>query len=1251
MTETLPPEGGRVEPVDLQQEMQNSYIDYAMSVIVARALPDVRDGLKPVHRRVLYAMYDSGFRPDRSYVKCSRVVGDVMGNYHPHGDSAIYDTLVRMAQPWSMRNVLIDGQGNFGSPGNDPAAAMRYCVTGDTLVKLADGSSVRIGDIVPDARSNSDNDIDLKVLGRSGDPVRAEKLFHSGEHPTLRLRTKGGYELIGTHNHPVLCLTKVLGVPTLLWKLLEEIGPGDHVVMQRSEPSQGEPLSGVQERALLAGAFVSEGFVSPGRAGFNNLDEDFFRYVVELYDAVVGGPRYVSSRRIASGNTLHELDIQDMSKFRKSVLAELIGDRSADKTVPEFVWREGSETKRAFLVGLFTGDGSCSALPRNSVQISYSTYSRRLAGEVQQLLLEFGVVSKISEYASGEFKVVVTNRRDARLFASRVGFHDAKQRKLVGILDDIPARSTAMSHDHVPFVADYIREHGAERWTERDWLRRHNVDRIERWEADRAEITSRITNPEVLEVVEPLVDGRFYYAEVESVTDAGAQPVYSLRVDSDDHSFVTNGFVSHNTESRLAPLAMSMLAEIDEDTVEFSDNYDGRTQEPDVLPSRIPNLLVNGGGGIAVGMATNIPPHNLREVADGVVWALDNPEAEDDELLEAMIERIKGPDFPTHAMIMGTNAIADAYRTGRGSLRMRAVVDVEEDAKGRTSLVVTELPYQVNPDNLIENIATMHREGKISGITDIADESNSRRGMRIVITLKRDAIPKVVLNNLYKHTQLQTTFGVNMLALVDGVPRTLRLDQVIRYYVRHQIDVIVRRTKHRLQRAERRAHILRGLTLALDQLDAVIDLIRNSSTVDDARSGLIELLGIDEEQATAILDMQLRKLAALERQKLLDELSEIEAQIADLNDILAKPERQRLIVRDELMEIVHKHGEERRTRIVPYEGEVSMEDLIADEDVVVTITRTGYAKRTRTDLYRAQKRGGKGVQGAALKQDDIVSHFFVCSTHDWILFFTNKGRVYRAKAYELPEANRTARGQHVANLLAFQPDEHIAQVMQIKDYTVAPYLVLATKNGLVKKSKLTDFDSNRSGGLIGVNLKDGDELVGAVLCSPEDDLLLVSAEGQSIRFNASDEVLRPMGRATSGVLGMRFNSGDELLAMGVCHEDRYVLVATQGGYAKRTPIDEYPVQGRGGKGVLTIQHDRKRGRLVAALIAELEDELYAITSTGGVIRTTAKEVRKAGRQTKGVRLMDLGEGNSLVAIARNADEAADPDAAGPEQRK
>lgn len=829
MTDTTLPPGGddavdRIEPVDIQQEMQRSYIDYAMSVIVGRALPEVRDGLKPVHRRVLYAMYDSGFRPDRSHAKSARSVAETMGNYHPHGDASIYDTLVRMAQPWSLRYPLVDGQGNFGSPGNDPAAAMRY------------------------------------------------------------------------------------------------------------------------------------------------------------------------------------------------------------------------------------------------------------------------------------------------------------------------------------------------------------------------------------------------------------------------------------TEARLTPLAMEMLREIDEETVDFIPNYDGRVMEPTVLPSRFPNLLANGSGGIAVGMATNMPPHNLRELAEAVYWALDNHEADEETTLKAVCEKITGPDFPTSGLIVGTQGIHDAYTTGRGSIRMRGVAEIEEDSKGRTSLVITELPYQVNHDNFITSIAEQVRDGKIAGISNIEDQNSDRVGLRIVVVLKRDAVAKVVLNNLYKHTQLQTSFGANMLSIVDGVPRTLRLDQLIRLYVNHQLDVIIRRTRYRLRKANERAHILRGLVKALDALDEVIALIRASQTVDIARTGLIELLDVDEIQAQAILDMQLRRLAALERQKIIDDLAKIEAEIADLEDILAKPERQRAIVKDELAEITEKYGDDRRTRIISADGDVANEDLIAREDVVVTITETGYAKRTKTDLYRSQKRGGKGVQGAGLKQDDIVKHFFVCSTHDWILFFTTKGRVYRAKAYDLPEAARTARGQHVANLLAFQPEERIAQVIQIKSYEDAPYLVLATKNGLVKKSKLTEFDSNRSGGLVAVNLRDGDELVGAVLCSAEDDLLLVSAHGQSIRFSATDEALRPMGRATSGVQGMRFNGEDDLLSLNVVREGTYLLVATSGGYSKRTAIEEYPVQGRGGKGVLTVQYDPRRGSLVGALVVDEESELYAITSGGGVIRTIAKQVRKAGRQTKGVRLMNLGEGDTLLAIAHNADEGdADPD--------
>ena len=821
----------RIDLVDINVEMQRSYLDYAMSVIVGRALPDVRDGLKPVHRRVLYAMFDGGYRPDRGYYKSSRVVGDVMGNYHPHGDSAIYDTLVRLAQPWSLRYPLVDGNGNFGSPGNDPAAAMRY------------------------------------------------------------------------------------------------------------------------------------------------------------------------------------------------------------------------------------------------------------------------------------------------------------------------------------------------------------------------------------------------------------------------------------TEARLAHIAMEMMRDIDEDTVDFTPNYDGRSQEPLVLPSRFPNLLVNGSAGIAVGMATNIPPHNLSEVSSGIQWFLEHPDATPEELLAALVERIKGPDFPTRGIIVGRSGIEEAYRTGRGSITMRAVVEVEE-INGRTCLVITELPYQVNPDNLALKIAELVKDGKIAGIADVRDEGNERLGQRLVIVLKKDAIAKVVLNNLYKHTQLQDNFGANMLALVDNVPRTLRLDEFVRYYVLHQVEVIVRRTKFRLAEKEKRAHILRGYLKALDALDEVIALIRRSATVEDARSGLMQLLEVDEVQANAILEMQLRRLAALERQKIIDEYDGIMAEINELNAILASESKQREIIGQELKDLTDKFGDERRTQIIAAEGDFSAEDLIPEHDVVITITRGGYAKRTRVDLYRAQRRGGKGVKGAALKQDDIVDHFFVSSTHNWILFFTTKGRVYRAKAYELPDAGRDARGQHVANLLAFQPDEEIAQVLSIENYEVAPYLVLATRGGLVKKTSLTEYDSNRSGGLIAINLREDDEVVSAALVSETDDILLVSRKAMSLRFTATNEALRPMGRATSGVIGMKFRKDDALLSMDVVAEgDANVFTATDGGFAKRTPIAEYRVQGRGGLGVKAAKIDEEnRGVLVGALVVHPGDEVLAITSSGIVIRTNADEVRQTGRDTMGVRLVNVGEGGSVVSVTRNpevADEGEiEPDSQG-----
>jgi DNA gyrase subunit A len=1258
------PPGGRVEPVDLQVEMQRSYLDYAMSVIVQRALPDVRDGLKPVHRRVLYAMYDGGYRPDRGFSKCSRVVGDVMGQYHPHGDTAIYDTLVRLGQPWSLRYPLVQSQGNFGSPGDDRQAAMRYCVTGETRVRSAGGETWRIGDVAPDAIPNSDTRLgDVKLLGRSGEPVAASMLFHSGEHPTLRLTTREGYTVRGTHNHPVLCLVDVAGVPLLLWKLLEEVQPGDRVVLYRGEPVSDEALDEHEAAtALLLGAFVSEGWVSANRAGFNNEDEDFFREVVEAYDRVVGGARYVYDRAIASGMRIFELDVQNMTRLLSSPLAVLAGSRSSAKDIPLAVWHSGPAFKRRFLQALFEGDGSSSLLPRNTIQISYSTRSPQLAADVQQLLLEFGVVSRQCRHASGEYKVYIGNRRDARLFATRIGFLGRKQEKLLRDLHTVPTQSSAMSSDHVPFVADYLRSAGPRQGASASWLRYHNLDRIERWERDRDLIWAHLGNDEARRVVEPLVDGKYYYAEVSSIDDAGIAPVWSFRVETDDHAFLTNGIVSHNTECRLAPLAMEMVRDIDQETVDFAPNYDGRQLEPSVLPSRFPNLLVNGSGGIAVGMATNIPPHNLREVAAGVQWHLDHPEASHEELLEALLERIKGPDFPTRGLIVGTQGIQDAYRTGRGSVTMRAVVEVEEDSRGRTTLVITELPYQVNPDALARKIAELADSGKVQGIADLRDDSSSRTGMRLVVVLKRDAVASVVRNNLYKHTQLQDTFGCNMLALVDGVPRTLALDAFVRHWVTHQIDVIVRRTTYRLRKAEERAHILRGLLKALDRIDEVIALIRGSASAEDARDGLIELLEIDEVQATEILNMQLRRLAALERQELLDRYEELMRAIEEYTAILASPERQRQIVSEELAEIVDKYGDERRTQLIPYEGDMSAEDFIPEEDVVVTITRGGYAKRTKTDLYRAQRRGGKGVRGAQLRQDDLVEHFFVTTTHHWILFFTDKGRVYRAKAYQLPEAGRDARGQHVANLLAFQPDEQIAQIIDLKDYEVAPYLVLATRRGMVKKTRLTEYDSNRSGGLIAINLREdddgvGDEVISAKLVGPEDELLLVSRKAMSVRFAATDEALRPMGRATSGVTGMRFKAGDELLAMEVARAGGSVFTVTDGGFAKRTDIGEYRLQGRGGYGTQAMKFSEARGSLVGALVTEDSDEVFSIKASGGVTRVSVAEVNPTGRVTMGVRFISLSEDDTVVAIARNAeravaaevdelDEAADADPGG-----
>ncbi|HEX3517867.1 MAG TPA: DNA gyrase subunit A [Solirubrobacteraceae bacterium] len=1230
--------GGNVEPRALEEEMRTAYLDYAMSVIVGRALPDVRDGLKPVHRRVLYAMNELGLGPTRSYAKCAKIVGEVMGNYHPHGDSAIYDTLVRMAQNFSMRNELVDGQGNFGSIDDDPAAAMRYCVTGDTRVRLGSGT-VRIDSLAPAAQSNSDTPVDLELLDRLGRPVHASVLFHSGEHPTLRLRTSEGYELTGTANHPILCLVDMVGVPLLMWKLLEEIAPGERVLLHRSTRASEEALDEHSRRlALLAGAFVSEGWFCNGRAGFNNIDKDFFDDVIVAYDGVVGGARYVSSRVIRSGSLCHELDVQNLTALRSSPLGEMEDLVSASKRIPEFVWAAGEAFKRVFLQALFEGDGSCSVLPRSTIQISYSTRSAELARGVQLLLLEFGTIARLSRSARGEIKVVITNRRDARLFAERVGFLGAKQAKLENALAGIPLSSRAMSQDHVPHLAGYIRSEGGSTFAERDWLRRHNVDRIERWENSSTAILERISSSEVRNVVAPLVSGDYYYAKVASVSDAGVQPVYSLRVDTNDHSFLTNGFISHNTEARLARIATEMLRDLDMDTVDFVANYDGSRREPLVLPARFPNLLVNGSSGIAVGMATNIPPHNLREVIDATVAYIDDPETD----VEGLMRHIKGPDFPTGGIILGHGGIKDAYETGRGRVRVQARAHIEPLSHGKEAIVVTELPFMVKkggPGGLIEKIAELVREKKISEIADLNDYSD-KRGMRLMIELKRDAIPKVVLNKLYKHTPMQTTFGVNMVALVDNVPRTLNLRSVIHNYVAHQREVIVRRTKHELSEKEARAHILEGLLTALEHLDEIIELIRAARDRDDAREQLVARFKLSPIQATAILDLRLSQLTALEADGIKQEHADVSERIAELRAILGDEARVLGVIKEELAEIRERFGDERRTEISHSEDEIDIEDLIADQQMVITITQTGYIKSLPLATYRQQQRGGRGVTGMDMKDGDFIEHLFVCSSHDYLLFFSNRGKVYRSKVYELPEAQRTAKGRALVNILPLAEGERIQAVVSTRDFTETQYVVFATRNGTVKKTELAAYNTPiKADGIIAINIRDDDELLAVRAVDPDDEIIMVSRAGLTVRFAESDA--RAMGRDTTGVRGMDVGRDGRVIAMDVARDDMDLLVVTENGYGKRTQISQYRKTNRGAKGVKTIGLTEKKGGLAGALVVRDHQELVFISVGGMVQRTSAAGISQQGRSATGVRVMNLKDDDAVSAVALVVDAAGD----------
>src|SRR4051795_2462438 len=1210
--------------------MERSFLDYAMSVITSRALPDARDGLKPVHRRILYGMYAGGLRPDRKHQKSAAAVGDVMGKFHPHGDTAIYDALARMAQDFSLRYPLIDGHGNFGTPDpNDRPAAMRYCLASHARVRMADGMTVRIGDLV-DAGPNSENDIDVKVLDRDGNAVPATKFFHSGDHPTLRLRTREGFEVTGTCNHPVLCLEQIAGVPLLQWRLLDEIEPGARVVVSRHVDNElGDPTQLELDAAFLAGAWVAEGFASVGRAGFNNTDREFFEAVVNAFDRVVGGPRYLARRPLPSGKTLHELDVQDVTAWSASRLAELTRHATADKSIPEFVWRAGLDVKRAFLQALFEGDGCVSYLGKNTVQISYSTRSEQLARDVQDLLLEFGVVARRAEYANGEIKLVIGNRHDACRFERNVGFWGAKQEKLERVLDVLPGALSGNSVDRIPFVAEYVRAESAARGTHKKWLEKHSFDRIHDWERRGPEIMARIPSREVRRVVAPLVSSGWYFATVEAVPDAGVQPVYSIRVDTDDHAFLAAGFVNHNTESKLAPLAMQLLGEIDEDTVDFTPTYDGRTVEPVVLPARFPNLLVNGGGGIAVGMATNIPPHNLGEVIDAVQHLLDHPDATNQDLMQF----VRGPDFPTGALILGRSGIHDAYTTGRGSIKMRAVAEVEETRKGDLRITVTQVPYQTSVEVIGQKIAELVNDRKIEGIRDVRNESSGDT-TRLVVELKRDANAQVVLNLLYKHTPMQTNFPVHMLALVDNVPRLLDLKTALEVYIEHQKEIIQRRTEFRLRKAKEREHIVEGLVKALDMIDAIIALIRGSEDAETAKQGLLVApFEFTDVQAQHILDMQLRRLTQLDGKKLRDELEELRATIAELQSILDSPSKLAAVIKEELAEVRDKYADERRTELTSDVGDLDVLDLIDDEEVIVVLSSKGYIKTVAADAFRRQGRGGRGVRGGNLRDEDFVAHLLTSTAHSYLLFFSNRGKSYRLRAHEIPMKERTARGTALVNLLPLDADERIQAVIDTRTYEDGSFLFFATKNGMVKKTKMQEYDSPLArNGLIAINLQRGDELVRVIQTNGENDIFLVSKGGMTIRFAEAD--VRAMGRATAGVRGMKLkNAEDAVVGCAIAREGAVMLFVSSSGHGKRTKLDAFNRQGRGGQGVRGMKITASRGAVVAAFTVAPTDEILVFSSGGNIIRMEAKEISAQGRDATGVRVARLEAGETVSAVA------------------
>ena len=1222
----------------IEEEMKESYIDYSMSVIVGRALPDVHDGLKPVHRRILYSMYRLGLLHNKPFKKSARIVGDCLGKYHPHGDIAVYDSLVRMAQTFSLRYPLVDGQGNFGSIDGDSAAAQRYCITGDSII-FTNGDGIQE---IKNISGKKEDNINLKIISYDGKINTASKFFNSGKHKTIKVTTNCGYFLEGSYNHPILTWQKDKNSkPVIKWELLEDLKKDQIVLINRNYPlfskkilnlKKYHPKSGFKndvklpdfmnsDLAFLLGALVSEGCFHNKQILFNNKDKIFYDKVKSIILSEFNGVK-LYEREIKGGCKELSIYEQKVVIFLKNIGLKNV--KSDKKEIPFSVLMSIKENIKAFLIALFEGDGSVTHRVDTrhlgeSIFINYDSKSRILINQLKVVLLNFGIISNCPtiDKRSNCLKLTISSYENIYKFYKNLGFFSQRKKQIIEKINTIN-NSRFSNNDSIPFLNNYLRKKYPI-----EFILKNNFDRYNSLEKNYYKLIGYLSY-EDKKFVDLIIKNKYFFDSLIRVekTDEKKE-VFSIKVDSQCHSFVANGFINHNTEARISRFAEELLSDIDKQTVKFIANYDNSEKEPIILPGKLPNLLVNGSAGIAVGMATNMPPHNLAEICEAIIKTIENPLIKIEELLNY----VKGPDFPTGAIISGRAGIISAYTTGRGHIRVKAKTEIKDK-----KIIVHEIPYQVNKSMLIENIADQIRDKKIEGISDIRDESD-RKGMRIVFELKQNANAELVLNQLYRNSQLSTTFSVINLALVAGQPRVLTLKDLITSYIKHRKRIVIRRTEFELNQAEARAHILSGLKIALSSIDAIVKTIKGSSTPEIAKNSLMKSFKLSELQSQAILDMRLSRLTSLEINKINTEFDELTKLISELKSILSSEEKVYLIIKKELTELKQKYSDQRRTEIIDGEEELDDEALIKEEDVVVTVSHTGYIKRIPVETYKAQKRGGKGIIASDLKEEDFVEHLFVTNTHAYILFFTDKGKVYWLKGYKIPSASRYSKGVNIINLIEVEKDEKITAMIPIKEFRENEYLIMATKKGVVKKTSMLEYSNPRKGGIIAISLRDSDRLVCVKKTNGEQKYIIATKNGFAVRFDEKD--IRPIGRGGMGVRGIRLSATDDVVGMELAViDDDTLLTITENGYGKRSLISEYRLIKRGGKGVINIKTSGRNGKVVAIKTVKDDHELMCITKNGIIIRTLASNISTIGRNTQGVRIMKIGEKDKVINLAR-----------------